>query len=175
MVRYRVAMTYRSFFLGAAFFAALFFAADFLAAADLLSALAVFFSALAVFFAAFFAAAFFAAGALAADVFFAAAFRPLTAGVEAGVARRGGSAIGASLIGGSVWPMAGALDQHHIRPEEVVRRHVAVRHDVHVRQVAAAQEHVRLHTVREHEHLLLADADARSPGRASPSCAARRS
>src|SRR6478752_2419782 len=52
MVRYRVAMTYRSFFLGA-FLAALFLAADFFAAADLVSAFAERFAAL---FAAFFAA-----------------------------------------------------------------------------------------------------------------------
>src|SRR5512144_1476430 len=61
MVRYRVAMTYRSFFLGAAFpspllgacLAALFFAAGFFAAADFVSAFAA-------FLALFFAAAFFA-------------------------------------------------------------------------------------------------------------------
>src|SRR5512138_184919 len=95
MVRYRVAMTYRSFFLGAAFLAALFFfAAGFFAAADLVSAFAA-------FLALFFAAAFFAAGAFAAGfasrfalgACFAAALRPLTAGTDAGVAFRGGTAI----------------------------------------------------------------------------------
>src|SRR6476469_8242204 len=58
MVRYTVAMTYRSFFLGA-FFAALFFAAGLRAAADLVSAFADFFAVFALFFALFFAAAFF--------------------------------------------------------------------------------------------------------------------
>src|SRR6476646_1348768 len=97
MVRYRVAMTYRSFFLGA-FFAALFLAADFFAA-DLVAAFAA-------RFAVFFAADFFAAGFFAAAFFFAAVLRPLTAGVAAGVARRGGSGSGSSLIGGSACPMA---------------------------------------------------------------------
>ena len=64
--------------------------------------------------------------------------------------------IGSSSIGASVWPIAPRLDQHDVRPQDVIRRHVAVRHDVHVRQVAAAQEHVRLHAVREDEHLLSA-------------------
>src|SRR6478736_1872535 len=81
MVRYRVAMTYRSFFLGA-FLAALFLGADFFAA-DLVAAFAPRFA-----------------------VFFAAVLRPLTAGVAAGVARRGGSGSGSSLIGGSACPMA---------------------------------------------------------------------
>src|SRR5690349_70967 len=82
MVRNTVAMGYRSFFLGA-FLAALFFAAGFFPAADLVSAFAE-------RFAAFFAAVFFAAGAFAAAFFFAAVLRPLTTGVAAGVARRGG-------------------------------------------------------------------------------------
>src|SRR4051812_1946234 len=104
-VRCRVAMTYVSFFLGAAFFAARFVPAAFFAAAFFAGAFAL--SALAAFFAAaFFPADFFATGALAvlflAVGFFAAAVRPLTAAVEAGVPRRGGSAIGSSLIGDSV-------------------------------------------------------------------------
>src|SRR5689334_9215337 len=77
-------MTY-PFFLGAAFFAALFLVADFFAPADFVSA---------------FAAAFVAAR-------FVADLRPLTAGVATGVARRGGSGIGSSLIGESVCPIAG--------------------------------------------------------------------
>src|SRR5688500_919358 len=104
MVRYRVDMAYRSFFLGAAFFA-LFFAAGFLLAADFASAFVAF---LAAFFAAFFAL-FFAAAVVLAAVFFAAGaaflravFRAETAGDEAGVARLGGSFIGSSLIGARV-------------------------------------------------------------------------
>src|SRR5215207_578513 len=98
-------MAYVSFFLGAAFFAARFFFAAgfalFLAAADLASTLEAFFALfLAAVFALFLAAAFFATG------FLAAAFRPLTAGTDAGVARRGGTASGDSLIGGSACPMA---------------------------------------------------------------------
>jgi len=53
-------------------------------------------------------------------------------------------------------PDGRAFDQHDVRPQDVVRRHVAVRHDVHVRQIPPAQEHVRLHTIGEHEHLLVA-------------------
>src|SRR4051794_750187 len=81
-VRYTVAMTYRSFFLGA-FLAALFFAAGFFAAADLVCAF--FAERLVAFFAAvfFFAAGAFAA-AFAAAFFFAAVLRPLTTGVAAG-------------------------------------------------------------------------------------------
>src|SRR5688572_17374844 len=88
-------MTYRPFFLGAAFFAALFFAAAFLAGAFAFSAFA---AVLAAFFTAFFAAALGAPAFAALDAaFFAGAF-----------AARGSRfvTIGSSLIGASVWPIA---------------------------------------------------------------------
>ena len=72
-------------------------------------------------------------------------------------------------------PDRARLDQHDVRPQDVVGRHVAVRHHVHGRQVAAAQEHVRLHAVGENEHLLLADAEATRRAPEARRLAARRS
>src|SRR5829696_342994 len=53
------------------------------------------------------------------------------------------------------------LDEHDVRPQDVVGRAVGERHHVHVREVPTAEPDVLLHAVREHEHLLVRHAEAR--------------
>ena len=76
-----------------------------------------------------------------------------------GAARASGagasSASGSSGSGSGIDAGERALFHHHrVRPEDVVGRRLDVRHDLHGRQVAAAQVHVLVRAVGEHQDLL---------------------
>ena len=157
MVRCRVDMAYFPFF---------FFGADFFAAAV------------------FFAAVFFGAdlrlrgGRLRRGLGFAVAFAFFAGFASAFGLRRLRVACGAgsfSAIGVSVWPMAVASIS---TTSDQSRWYVDTSEygiTSHVRQVAAAEVHVRLRAVRQDQHLLSVDAQPLQQRRAAPSSSAPRS